>query len=30
MITVYVIRSKSKNFTYVGFTNNLQRRLFEH
>lgn len=30
MITVYVIKSKNKNFTYVGFTNNLSRRLSDH
>jgi putative endonuclease len=30
MYTIYIIKSKLKNFTYVGFTNNLERRLFEH
>jgi putative endonuclease len=30
MYTIYIIKSKVKNFTYVGFTNNLERRLFEH
>ena len=30
MFYVYAIKSLSKNFTYIGFTNNLERRLFEH
>jgi putative endonuclease len=30
MYTIYVIKSLTKIFTYVGFTNNLERRLTEH
>lgn len=30
VITVYIIRSISRNYIYVGQTNNLERRLFEH
>ncbi len=30
MYTVYVIKSISKEFTYAGFTDNLERRLFQH
>jgi len=30
MYTIYVIKSLTKKFTYVGFTNNLERRLTEH
>ncbi len=30
MYTIYVITSLTKKFTYVGFTNNLDRRLAEH
>jgi putative endonuclease len=30
MYTIYVIRSRTKKFTYVGFTKNLARRLFDH
>ena len=27
---VYILRSKIKEITYVGFTNNIERRLIEH
>lgn len=27
---VYVLRSKKKDFIYVGFTHNLRKRFFEH
>jgi putative endonuclease len=27
---VYAIKSKIKNFTYVGFTSNLTKRLYHH
>ncbi|MDP3764411.1 MAG: GIY-YIG nuclease family protein [bacterium] len=30
MISVYVIRSKNKNFRYVGITNNINERLERH
>jgi putative endonuclease len=30
MYTVYILRSLSKSFQYVGMTNNLERRLQEH
>lgn len=30
MYTVYVIKSTTRNYTYVGLTNNLERRLFDH
>ena len=30
MYIVYILRSKSKPFQYVGMTNNLERRLNEH
>lgn len=30
MITVYAIKSKNKEWIYVGLTNDLERRLFEH
>lgn len=30
MYTVYTIKSKTRNYIYVGFTNNLTRRLFGH
>jgi len=30
MYTVYVIKSINKKFTYVGFTDNLERRLMQH
>jgi putative endonuclease len=30
MFTVYAIKSLSKNYIYVGLTNNLDRRLNEH
>jgi putative endonuclease len=28
--TVYAIKSKNRNYIYVGMTNNLERRLKEH
>lgn len=30
MFSVYILYSFSHNKTYVGYTNNLQRRIFEH
>ena len=30
MITVYAINSISRNYIYVGMTNDLDRRLFDH
>jgi putative endonuclease len=30
MFTTYVIKSKTKNYIYVGLTSNLARRLSEH
>jgi putative endonuclease len=30
MITVYVIKSRTRNYTYVGQTNDIDRRLFDH
>jgi putative endonuclease len=30
MFVVYVIKSLSHNFTYVGFTANLEKRLHQH
>ena len=30
MIYIYVIKSREKNFTYTGITNDLERRLREH
>ncbi len=30
MYTVYILRSLSKSFQYVGMTNNLERRIQEH
>ncbi len=30
MFTVYVIKSLSRDYKYVGFTNDLSRRLFDH
>ena len=30
MYYVYAISSRVKNYTYVGFTNNLERRISEH
>ena len=30
MIMVYAIRSSSRNYVYVGMTNDLERRLKEH
>ena len=30
MIFVYVIKSREKNFRYIGITNNLVRRITEH
>ena len=30
MYFVYAIKSKSRNYLYVGLTNNLERRLDEH
>ena len=30
MYFVYVIKSRSRNYLYVGLTNNLERRLSEH
>ncbi len=27
---VYIVSNKNKNVTYIGVTNNLKRRLFEH
>ena len=30
MYYVYAIESLSRNYTYVGFTNNFERRLLEH
>ncbi|MBI3888834.1 GIY-YIG nuclease family protein [Candidatus Nomurabacteria bacterium] len=30
MIFIYVIKSREKNFRYVGITNNLDRRIKEH
>ncbi len=27
---VYILKSKSKNFLYVGFTHNLKKRFLEH
>ena len=30
MYIVYVLKSSSKNFRYVGMTNNLERKLKEH
>ena len=30
MIIVYAIRSSSRNYVYVGMTNDLERRLMEH
>lgn len=30
MYTIYVIKSTSKKFAYVGFTSDLTRRLHEH
>jgi putative endonuclease len=30
MIIVYAIRSSSRNYVYVGMTNDLERRLKEH
>jgi len=30
MIMVYAIRSSSRNYVYVGMTNDLERRLMEH
>ena len=30
MFTVYVIRSRSREYWYVGLTNNLQRRFLQH
>lgn len=30
MYTVYAIKSTSRNYIYVGLTNNLERRLFDH
>jgi len=30
LFTVYAIKSTVKNFTYVGFTSNLYKRLFYH
>ncbi|MBI5858588.1 MAG: GIY-YIG nuclease family protein [Sphingobacteriales bacterium] len=30
MYYVYAIRSLSRNYIYVGFTNNIERRLNEH
>ena len=30
MIYVYAIKSKVKNYIYVGMTNNLDRRIMEH
>ncbi len=30
IITVYVIKSKARNYIYVGQTNDLDRRLFDH
>ena len=30
MYIVYVIKSKIKSYTYMGMTNNLTRRLFDH
>lgn len=30
MYTVYVIKSQNYEYTYTGFTNNLERRLYEH
>jgi putative endonuclease len=30
MFTVYAIRSKSRNYIYIGLTNNLDRRFNQH
>ncbi len=30
MFTVYILRSEKANKRYIGFTDNIQRRLFEH
>jgi len=30
MYTIYAIESVKKNYIYVGLTNNLERRFFEH
>jgi len=30
LFTVYAIKSTVKNFTYVGFTSNMDRRLYYH
>ena len=30
MFTVYAVRSKSRNYIYIGLTNNLDRRLNQH
>ena len=30
MFTVYAIRSEKFDYTYIGFTNNLERRLSQH
>ena len=30
MIFIYVIKSKVKKFRYIGITNNINRRIFEH
>ena len=30
MITLYVIKSLTKKFRYVGITNNLEKRLYQH
>ncbi len=30
MYFVYAIKSKTKNYIYVGLTNNVERRLIEH
>ena len=30
MYVVYVIKSVNRNFTYVGLTENLERRVFQH
>lgn len=30
MFTVYAIKSRTRNFTYVGLTSNLQKRLIYH
>ncbi|MBU1680547.1 MAG: GIY-YIG nuclease family protein, partial [Bacteroidetes bacterium] len=30
MFTVYAIKSTSRNFICVGFTNNLHRRFYDH